>query len=121
MSQNNVLVVPTMRFFLNRNVSADITRVNEKLITNFFIILILIYPNKNINLYTLNGHIKETGNLYLQLYGWYFMPTSVQKLLVHGIDVIYFFGVFRGQQSLDSAKRGCNKLENHQDKALVRI
>lgn len=31
--------------------------------------------------------------MYLIHYGWYYMPSTVHKVLVHGCDVIEFFNL----------------------------
>jgi hypothetical protein len=32
----------------------------------------------------------ETVRIFVQLYPWYYMPTSVHKILIHGSDVIRY-------------------------------
>ena len=46
--------------------------------------------------------LNETRELYLNLYGWYYMPSSVHKVLVHGCDIVDFFEFPIGQLSEDA-------------------
>lgn len=33
-------------------------------------------------------YTKDTAKLFISLYPWYYMPSSVHKILIHGADVI---------------------------------
>lgn len=70
------------RSFLYYKVSANITGVDKKLITNCSIILRVISSGKD----KPNGLIKETGDLNVKLYGLY--NSSVHKWFFYSIDVI---------------------------------
>lgn len=87
------------RFFANPKEAAEITGVSENLIQKFSIILRVIASGKHINIPTFSILLNETSELYLQLYSWYYMPSSVHKLLVHGPDIISFFEIPIGQLS----------------------
>ncbi|KAL6433588.1 hypothetical protein ACFW04_006582 [Cataglyphis niger] len=65
------------RFFQNSGVVSIITDIDENVIKRFGIILKII---------SLSTH--ETAKLYVQLYNWYPMPTSMHKLLVHGATIV---------------------------------
>lgn len=48
---------------------------------------------------------RDTAELYVDLYPWYYMPSSVHKLLVHGSDIIKHFGAIPiGELSEDAAE-----------------
>lgn len=43
-----------------------------------------IYSGYKINVENFKQYCLKTAERYLQLYNWYYMPTSVYKLLIHG-------------------------------------
>lgn len=76
------------RFFTNYEVSSKITGVDVNLIKRFYIILQVISSGYDINLELFKKFSVETAKLFVNLYPWYYMPTSVHKVLIHGKDVI---------------------------------
>lgn len=78
-------------FFANSKVSAEITGLNEELITNFHLILRTLSCDKRVNIDTFGVLLKDTLKLYLEHYDWYYMPSSVHKVLFHSCEVINFF------------------------------
>ncbi|KAL0829173.1 hypothetical protein ABMA28_004012 [Loxostege sticticalis] len=75
------------RFFMDYELSAEITGINEDLIKRFAIILQAVSSGLQINLSNFREFCKETAILYVNLYPWYYMPSSVHKLLIHGADI----------------------------------
>lgn len=90
------------RFFSNVNLSSSITGVDKELITKFSIILRTIASGKKINIVKFGQLLDETRTLYLKLYDWYYMPSSVHKLLVHGKDIIQNFDIPIGKLAEDA-------------------
>lgn len=90
------------RFFANAKLSSQITGINENLIKNFHIILKVISSGFKINVATFKILLKDTRELYFNLYDWYFMPSSVHKVLVHGCEIIEHFELPIGQLSEDA-------------------
>lgn len=78
------------RFFANANVTAEITGVSEELIRRFAIILEAISSGYHINAEK-NHEYAQTMQLYLDLYSWYYMLSSVYKVLMHAADIIKSF------------------------------
>lgn len=76
------------KFFANPSVSANITGLDEKLITRFSVILQCIASGKVIELENFKVYTLETAKAYISLYNWYYMPASVHKLLFHSTDII---------------------------------
>lgn len=89
-------------FFRNPELTSSITGVDEQLIKSFLIILRTISSGKQINIEKFEELLEDTRNLYLSLYAWYYMPSSVHRLLVHGIDIIKNFDLPIGQLSEDA-------------------
>ena len=90
------------KFFNDPTLSFSITGVDKTLISQFSIILRTISSGQNINLETFSQLLSDTKKLYLRLYPWYYMPSSVHKLLVHGQDIINNFDLPIGQLSEDA-------------------
>lgn len=71
--------------------SSEIIVLDENLIINFAIILQVIVSGRRIDFAKCLALITETRWLYLHLFGWYYIPSSGHKLLVHGAEIITSF------------------------------
>lgn len=89
------------RFFENAALSSEITGIDERLIRRFSTILCAISCGYDINEDAFDNYAMETASLYVQLYGWYFMPPSVHKILMHGAFVMRSLLLPIGQLSED--------------------
>lgn len=76
------------RFFNNPEKSAEITGLDQRIIRRFAIILLVISSDFPIEVQKFQAYTNETAELYLELYGWYKMPPSVHKILIHGAQII---------------------------------
>lgn len=76
------------RFFSDPSLTADITGVNENLIRRFTVILQAINSGVHIDPDKFGKYCQETANMYVGLYGWYYMPVTVHKILIHGEEII---------------------------------
>ncbi|XP_063909076.1 uncharacterized protein LOC135126834 [Zophobas morio] len=76
------------RFFKNPEISSRITGINQELIKRFGVILEAISTGHKVNLDAFNKYTFATAEMYVKEYGWYYMPASVHKLLIHGGDII---------------------------------
>ena len=78
------------RFFYNASCSAEITGVDENLIKRFYIILQALSSDVMINAESFGSYAVETARIYVTNYGWYYMPSSVHKILLlnHVLDQI---------------------------------
>ncbi|KAL4711296.1 hypothetical protein ACJJTC_019137 [Scirpophaga incertulas] len=72
------------RFIANPNLTAEITGVSGDLIRWFAIILEAISSGNHIDTVKFHEYAQATMQLYLYLYSWYYMPSSVHKVLMHG-------------------------------------
>ncbi|XP_036340085.1 uncharacterized protein LOC118749386 [Rhagoletis pomonella] len=84
------------RFFENCEISAEITKIDVNLIKNFDKILRIISCAKHINFTEFEALLDKTFHLYLNLYSWYYMPSTVHKILVHGSQVSKSFEISIG-------------------------
>lgn len=76
------------RFFKNSELSSTITGIDVQLINKFKVILQVMASGYKINIDKFRAHCRETAQLYVNLYPWYPMPTTVHKILTHGPEVI---------------------------------
>lgn len=96
------------RFFQNATISAEITGVDVRLITRFHSILQAISSGRTIDTPRFRDYALETAKLFIELYSWYYMPTSIHKLLIHGPQIIASALLPIGQMS-EEAQETCNK------------
>lgn len=103
------------RFFQNPELSSSITGINKELILKFSKILRVVSIGEKIKLLQFQQLLKDTRNLYIELYPWYYMPCSVHKLLVHGCEIIQNFDLPIGQLAEDALEA------RHKDVRKVRL
>lgn len=87
------------RFFRDCDTTAKITGFNVQLLKRFAVILQTMASGKQINVNAFDSYAKETAEMYVKLYPWYYMAATVHKILIHGADVIRFAVVPIGQLS----------------------
>lgn len=87
------------RFFDDPKLSSEITGINEQLISKLGLVLRIIASGKQINIDKFDILTKQTRDLYLEHYNWYYMPSTLHKLLVHGKDIIANFDLPIGNLS----------------------
>lgn len=97
------------RFFRDYEKSAEITGVDVNLIKRFAVILQSISCGKNINIPNFKNYCKETAELYIQLYPWYYMPSSIHKLLIHGAEICQHFSFIPVGMLSEEASEARNK------------
>lgn len=79
------------RFFRDYEKTASILGIDEDLIKHFTVILQVISCGSAIDFDKFRTYCWNTATLYVDLYGWYYMPASVHKLLIHGADICEHF------------------------------
>lgn len=90
------------RFFEHTTTSATITGVDESLIHRFHVILQVISSGFDVDGDKFREYCLQTAQKYVDLYPWYYMPTSVHKLLIHGPEIIAHALLPIGQLSEDA-------------------
>lgn len=96
------------RFFANAEVSSEITGVDLELILRFRTLLTAISSGERIDISKFKSYSTETAFYYVKLYSWYYMPTTVHKLLIHGYDIIDKSSIPIGKLS-EEAQESMNK------------
>ncbi|XP_018338944.1 PREDICTED: uncharacterized protein LOC108756365 [Trachymyrmex septentrionalis] len=97
------------RFFQEAATSSEITNIDVRLIRRFHVILQLISSNYDIDISKYEKFAFETAELFVDLYPWYPMPTTIHKLLIHGPLIIASALLPIGQMS-EEAQEASNKL-----------
>ncbi|XP_016660821.1 uncharacterized protein LOC107884028 [Acyrthosiphon pisum] len=64
------------------------SNLDLQLIKRFGVILKTMSSGYDISLEKFEAYTLKTAELYISLYPWHYMPASVHKILIHGIDVI---------------------------------
>ena len=62
-----------------------------------------------INAESFGSYTVETARIYVTNYGWYYMPSSVHKILLHGENIIKHFAVLPIGQLSEDAQESRNK------------
>lgn len=76
------------RFFENKIISAEIVGVDEKLLHKCHTILQVLSCGFAVDVAAFKQYCLETAELFVALYSWYCMPTTVHKILIHGYRII---------------------------------
>ena len=76
------------RFFENPKLTASITGIEIPIIEKFATILSVLSCGRAIKIDAFRDYCLETAKHYVSLYEWYYMPSSVHQILIHGADVI---------------------------------
>lgn len=76
------------RFFSNPAIVSNILGLNQPLIERFGNILHVMASGFAVDLEKFELYTKETAELFINLYGWYKIPPSVHKVLLHGSDIM---------------------------------
>lgn len=75
-------------FFEDPALTASITGIKVELIENFATILSVLASGQAIDVEAFKHFCLDTANLYVKHYGWFYMPSSVHRILIHGADII---------------------------------
>lgn len=76
------------KFFQNSQLSATITGIDQTLIQKLYIILQTISSGFKIDTSKFKSFCLNTAELYVTLYPWYPMTTTLHKILIHGDEII---------------------------------
>lgn len=96
-------------FFAQASEISKFTDLDEGLIRRLHNILQVLTCGKMINCDKFKTYCFQTAELCIQLYGWYKMPPSLHKVLIHGSDIIRSFDLPFGWLSERPAE-GNNKI-----------
>lgn len=92
------------RFFKAPETVAEVTGVDMTLIRRFSIILQLLSCGKAIDTKKFDLYAQNTAELFVEKYNWYYMPSSVHQILLHGSGTIESACLPIGQLSEEAAE-----------------
>ena len=95
------------RFFRDPELTSEITGVDVRLIKRFNTILQVLSCGRKIDAVKYESYVFET-QMYVELYNWYYMSSSVHKILLHGAQIIESFIIPIGLLS-EEAQEARNK------------
>lgn len=75
-------------FFEHHGKSAQIIGIDQDIIYRFYVILQAISCGYEIDVNKFRQYCKELAERIVHAYDWYYMPTLVHKLLIHGPDIV---------------------------------
>lgn len=101
------------RFFQQPQLSADLTGVNEELITRFSVILRTMACGYKVNTDAFRIYCLKTAELFVNQYPWFYMPSSVHKILIHGADIISNVSLPIGMMSEEAQEARNKDLRNY--------
>ena len=96
------------RFFGHEDEVSRITRIDKELIHRFGVVLKTISSGFEVNAVAFNQYARQTAQMFVNLYPWYYMPPSVHKILIHGSAIISAALLPIGQMS-EEAQEARNK------------
>ena len=96
-------------FFSHPQIVAEVTGLEENLITRFRNILQALASGCEIDCIKFKEYCMETTELYIQFYPWYNMSPTVHKVLIHGDEIIKALGIPIGSLS-EEAQEATNKV-----------
>lgn len=111
-------------FFRNFSITAQITGIDENLIHMMYIILVTIASGEEIHTEKFAKYAKDAASLYVSLYGWYYMPSTVHKILIHGEEIIQYATVPIGKLSEEASEarhKGFRNIREHHTRNKSRV
>lgn len=78
------------KFFEKSQISSAITGVDENVIHRFAIILTAINTSEAVDAKKFDEYARETAQLLVSKYGWWYMSPTVHKVLLHGGEMISY-------------------------------
>lgn len=111
------------RFFSQPNLASEITGVNEEMIKRFGVILRCMACGYEVNVEAFRKYTYETAELFVKEYPWFYMPSSIHKILIHGADIIDNVGLPIGmmsEEALESRNKDARNFRQHHTRKTSR-
>lgn len=111
------------RFFSQTSLASSVTGVSEVLIKRLQIILRVMSCGYTVNVAAFRRYLSETAKLYVELYPWYYMPSSLHKILIHGADIIQQFSLPIGmisEEALESRNKDMRNVREFHTRKISR-
>ena len=95
-------------FFNNIEVVSEIRGLNKNLLYKLSIIVKTLNSGFEIDIENFERYCKQTADLFVLHYEWYFMPISMHKMLFHSSQIILKMPITIGASS-EEALEACHK------------
>lgn len=108
----------------NRSKFADILGLEYWLLDNLHTILVTISSGLEINAEKFGEFCSTTAQKYVASYGWYYMPVTIHKILIHGRDIIKGSSLPLGmlsEQAGETRKKFWRYDREHQTRKMNRV
>ena len=96
------------RFFANYSESAEILGLDAELLQRAHIIMQVLSCGFGVNVDLFQHYCLETANMFVEQYPWYYMPTSIHEVLIHGYLIVEWAPLPIGKLS-EEAQESRNK------------
>lgn len=109
------------RFFQQSKLAAQITGVSSLLIYRFSVILRTMASGYEINTDAFQQYAYQTATIFVDLYPWFYMPSSVHKILIHGADIIKYASLPIGmmsEEALEARNKDLRKYRLHHTRKI---
>lgn len=87
------------RFFQQPDLASQITGGSETIIRKFGVVLRDMSCGYNVNTDAFRQYAYETAEIFVHEYPWFYMPSSIHKILIHGGEIISNVGLPIGMMS----------------------
>jgi hypothetical protein len=112
------------RFFGDPSTSAEILGINEELLERFDTILRAVSSGFFLDTGEFHRYAVETARMLVSGYGWYKIPASVHKLLLHGAAVAEGMSLPIGamsEEAAESRNKDFKKIRSHHSRQSSRM
>lgn len=76
------------RVFENPELTSEITGFDHALLQNFSVILEVISSGYEVEVEPFREYLLETYQMFIDKYPWFYVPSSLHRILMHGADII---------------------------------
>lgn len=76
------------KFFRKYSVTSAITGVDEEFLKRLYVILTTMCSGYEIDVDAFTQYCMATAKLFVERYPWYYMPSSLHRILIHGPQII---------------------------------
>lgn len=103
------------KFFKQPKLAALLTGVSEEIISRFSVILRTMACGYKVNTHAFKMYCWQTAEIFVEMYPWFYMPSSVHKILLHGADIINNISLPIGMMSEEAQESRNKDLRNFRE------
>ncbi|XP_067622258.1 uncharacterized protein [Eurosta solidaginis] len=103
------------RFFQEPKLAALLTGISEELIRRFSVILRTMACGYKVNTHAFKIYSFDTAEIFFKTYPWFYMPSSVPKILIRGADIINYVSLSIGMMSEEAQEARNKDLRNFRE------